>query len=176
MFPQGTYALKKGEEKYGTGFGGIWFKGKGGSSAEGQNMFHIGRGTGFSVDGNVGIGTNKPSSKLHVMGTITETSDERLKENIIKIESSLDKISQIDGVSFDWKDEDKMDDRTHLGLIAQDVEEIFPELVYTSDDEIGTKSVNYDGMIAPLLEAVKELKVQNELQQKEIELLKSKIQ
>ena len=89
-------------------------------------------------------------------------SDIRLKENITPIDSALYKIGQIEGVSFNWRDSDKYDDRTHLGVIAQQVEGVFPEVVFTSDDEMGTKSVDYNGLIAPLIEAVKELKGQSE--------------
>jgi hypothetical protein len=116
-------------------------------------------------NGRVGIGTSSPSSILHVAGTITEDSDIRLKENINTINSALTKISQIRGVSFDWKDKVKHDNHTQLGVIAQEVKEVFPELVFVSDDKIGTLSVNYDGLVAPLIEAVKE-------QQKIIDALK----
>jgi hypothetical protein len=88
-----------------------------------------------------------------------------LKENINTINSALTKISQIRGVSFDWKDKVKHDNHTQLGVIAQEVKEVFPELVFVSDDKIGTLSVNYDGLVAPLIEAVKE-------QQKIIDALK----
>lgn len=115
--------------------------------------------------GNVGIGTTTPTSKLHVAGNITEDSDERLKINIQPIDSALYKIGQLEGVSFDWRDTEKYDDRNHLGVLAQQVEGVFPEVVFTADDEMQTKSVDYIGLIAPLIEAVKELKAQNEVLQ-----------
>ncbi|MCK5777014.1 MAG: tail fiber domain-containing protein, partial [Bacteroidales bacterium] len=117
-------------------------------------------------NGRVGIGTSSPSTLLHVAGTITEDSDIRLKENIHTIDSALIKINQIRGVSFDWKDKERNDDHAQLGVIAQEIKEIFPALVFVSDDEMGTLSVNYDGLIAPLIEAVK-------AQQKQIEALKT---
>ncbi len=80
------------------------------------------------------------------------TSDRRLKKNIVVIDDSLTKISQLDGVSFDWKHNNE----SNLGLIAQVVEQIFPEIVDT-DKESGMKSVAYGNLVAPIIEAIKEL-------------------
>ena len=84
------------------------------------------------------------------------------KKNIQKISNSTDLIKQINGVRFDWKDNDE----SSAGVIAQEVEEIMPEIVHTNDD--GIKSVNYNGIIGLLVEAIKE-------QQNQIEELKSQI-
>jgi hypothetical protein len=65
-------------------------------------------------------------------------------------------VSRLRGVQFEWRDDVPSGHRGRdLGVIAQEVEEVFPELVHT--DERGYKSVNYVGLIAPLIEAVKEL-------------------
>ena len=72
-------------------------------------------------------------------------------------------------MSFNWKDSG----RTSIGLIAQDVEKIFPEIVST--DEAGIKSVDYAKLIAPLIEAIKEQQSQIEELKLEIEELKLKI-
>ena len=91
-------------------------------------------------------------------------SDLRLKENVVKIDNTLDKVLKLDGVHYNWiADEQK---KTQVGFIAQRVEEIFPELINKSND--GYKTVNYLGMTAVLLEAIKE-------QQKQIEELKNKL-
>jgi hypothetical protein len=71
---------------------------------------------------------------------------------------------QIDGVKFDW-DQESADDREfsddrQIGLVAQNVEQVFPELVSTDSD--GYKSVSYSKMTAVLLEAIKELKKEND--------------
>lgn len=92
-------------------------------------------------------------------GTITasdinSTSDETLKTNIKTVENSLETIQSLRGVSFDWKTTGK----TSYGVIAQELEEVLPELV--SDGEI--KSVNYNGLIGVLIEAVKELSAEIE--------------
>jgi hypothetical protein len=118
--------------------------------------------------GNLGVGTTNPTSKLTVQGdvlvsgVITSTdynsaSDINLKENIQPIENPIDKVLNITGVSFDWKE----DGRSSMGVIAQEVERVLPELVSGSD----TKTVNYNGLIGLLIEVVKD-------QQKEINMLK----
>jgi len=82
------------------------------------------------------------------------SSDRRLKENIAVIDNSLDKINQLEGVSFDWKDSGK----ESIGLIAQDVEKVFPEIVSTDlAVDGGMKSVGYGNLVAPIIEAIKEL-------------------
>ena len=114
-------------------------------------------GYGFSINGgNVGIGKTNPSYTLDVNGTIrgsnVSPSDVRLKKDIRPIDHPLDKITQLRGVSFDWKDEQKGTDR-EIGVIAQEVEKQFPELVST--DSEGYKSVAYDKLTAVLIEAIK---------------------
>ena len=87
---------------------------------------------------------------------VTAFSDERLKEDIKPIENSLDKVMQLQGVTY--KRNDVNDPKTQIGVIAQQVEPILPEVVLTAEDEMGTKSVDYAKMTAVLIEAVKELK------------------
>ena len=94
-------------------------------------------------------------------GTVTANSDERLKENVETITNALDKVSRLRGVEYDHK---HIGDRC-LGVIAQEVEQVLPELVRESAD--GIKSVAYQNMVAVLIEAVKELKGEiSELKQK----------
>ena len=85
-------------------------------------------------------------------------SDIALKENINVIDNALDKVSQLKGVSFDWKRENK---GSSAGLIAQDVEKVLPELVTDVDnlnDDGSYKYLNYNGIIGLLVESIKELK------------------
>jgi hypothetical protein len=89
------------------------------------------------------------------------SSDERLKTNIQSLQNSLEKVNQLNGVSFNWK----ANGQESVGLIAQDVEKIFPQIVGT--DKEGMKSVDYTKLVAVLIEAMKE-------QQKQIDELKSK--
>ena len=93
------------------------------------------------------------------------SSDKRWKTNIKNIDSPLDKISQINGVEFDWiEDEPVHGNKGHdIGVIAQEIEKILPDAVQTR--ESGMKAVKYEKVIPLLIEAVKE-------QQKQIEELK----
>jgi len=94
-------------------------------------------------------------------------SDVRLKENIKPIKSALDKVSKLQGVTFDWKKSDSiLDIKEDIGFIAQDVQEVLPELVRENSD--GMLSMRHQGITPILLEAIKELKA-------EIEDLKKKI-
>ncbi len=119
--------------------------------------------------GRLGIGMTNPSYRLDVNGTVRAaefiytSSDSRLKENVKTIINPLDKVIALRGVTFDWKNSDS----SSLGLIAQEVENIFPEIVSTDDE--GFKSIQYSSLVAPLIEAVKE-------QQKQISSLESRIQ
>ena len=82
---------------------------------------------------------------------VTAFSDERLKDNIETLEDGLDKVEQLRGVTY------TRDERENIGVIAQEVEKILPEIVLTADDEMGTKSVDYSRLTAVLIEAVKDL-------------------
>jgi hypothetical protein len=104
--------------------------------------------------------TFNPSTGTLTATDINSTSDINLKENIRPIENPLDKVLQINGVEFDWKD----NQQSSIGVIAQEIEEIFPELVKTAEN----KSVNYNGLVGVLIEAIKE-------QQKQINILKEGI-
>jgi hypothetical protein len=84
------------------------------------------------------------------------SSDIRLKENMVKIDSALNKISQLNGYSFTWNDKQSTyaPGKKDLGVSAQEVENIFPEIV--KDRENGTKGVMYDKLVPVLIEAIKE--------------------
>ena len=107
----------------------------------------------------------------YVSGGAWSGSDIRRKKNIVPLPgNTLDEISKLRGVKFDWKQEESKDIKfpkeRQIGLIAQEVEKEFPELVST--DGLGYKAVAYDRFTAVLLEAVK-------AQRKEIELLGKEI-
>jgi len=108
---------------------------------------------------------------INSRGNITAyyTSDRSLKTNVINISNALEKVNQINGVEFDWTDEyiakhggvDGYFNRKHdVGVIAQEIEAVLPEVVATKDD--GTKAVRYEKIVALLIEAVKELSAEVE--------------
>jgi len=108
------------------------------------------------------------NSNLTVNGTIRATgdvisnSDIRLKSDIKPINNPIETVKALNGKTY------IKDDKASIGLIAQEVEEVLPQLVHTASDEMGTKSVAYGNIVAVLIEAVKE-------QQKQIDELKEKL-
>lgn len=95
----------------------------------------------------------------------TTTSDVHLKTNISSIENALDLVKRLRGVKFDWKS-----GGTEIGVIAQEVENVIPELVTNGD----VKSVKYGNLVAVLIEAVKSLSEQNLSLIERIEKLEAK--
>jgi hypothetical protein len=114
---------------------------------------------------------------LNISGILYSISDARVKDNIMPIESSLDMIASIKGVSYHWKDEEfegrKVSGRRHFGVVAQEIEKILPELVEEGSD--GKKRVAYVELIPVLIEAVKEQQMAIENQQEEIDELKNQL-
>lgn len=131
----------------------------------------------FSIlnSGRVGVNNGSPSYQLDVTGDIntttllriggtqicsssgcTSSSDLRLKEDIQPLYGALESLLKLQGVTYNWRDREKFGDKHQIGLIAQDLEKVFPEVVVT-DKETGLKSVAYDHLIAPVIEAIKTL-------------------
>lgn len=135
-----------------------------------ENPLHI-----DFINSRVGIGTTgSPSEKLEVNGNIKASaffylSDFRLKKDLQPIDASLSKISALNGYSFTWRKNEQKD----MGVIAQEVEKIFPELVHM--DSNGMKSVEYGNLVAPLIESVKELKAITDRQNTKISELQAEI-
>ena len=96
------------------------------------------------------------------LGWVT-SSDRRYKKNISELDNSLDKVMRLRGVRYDLKEEDSVESGhgKHLGVIAQEIEKEYPELVVTNE-KTGYKAVAYDKLTAVLIEAVKELKTEND--------------
>ena len=131
----------------------------------------------FDGNDNVGIGTPAPSERLHVQGSLrvendlyvvgqaykwngftwTVLSDERLKENINPLKDALSRLLQLQGVSFLWRSSESTPKVTgpQMGLIAQQVEKVFPEWVTTTPDD--HKALTLNGFEALTIEAIREL-------------------
>jgi hypothetical protein len=133
--------------------------------------FVVGNG---DIDSGNGSGGANPSNAFVVnydgsatlAGDLTVNSDMRLKSNIVTLGSTLSKLLLIDGKSYTMKSNEAIE---KIGLLAQEVQKAFPELVKQAGDAEGTLSVNYQGMIPVLINAIKE-------QQKQIDELKALIQ
>jgi len=128
--------------------------------------------------GDVGIATDSPSYKLHVNGSVAgvgaynNLSDVNWKKNIQDITYGLDKILKLKPITFNWLNED-YGDRINIGFIAQEVEEIIPNMVTTAED--GTKSLAITDLIPVLTKAIQEQQAIVETQANEIETLKTLI-
>ena len=118
----------------------------------------------FQVSGSQSVSGILNAYNLYAQGFLYQ-SDRRLKKNIVDLspEQSLDNVMRLKPVSFTFKSSNV----DSLGIIAQDLEQIYPQLVVTPQNGTGMKSVNYMGMVAPLIGSVQELKKENdELKQK----------
>jgi hypothetical protein len=130
----------------------------------------------------LGIGTASPSYPLHVNGNVSGISvyassdivafsDARIKGDIKVIEDALNKIQQINGVTYTRIDGTEEENNRHAGVIAQEVNEVLPEVVNT-DKETGMMSVAYGNMSGLLIEAIKELSNKMDNLQQQINELK----
>jgi hypothetical protein len=117
----------------------------------------------FTVNGNMLLGTTTNngerlyvSGSIRATGSITANSDVRLKKNIERIENALQKVSEISGYTYNTiYDEDR-----HAGVIAQEIDKVLPEIVNKGND--GLMGVEYGNISALLIEAIKDLKKDNE--------------
>lgn len=133
------------------------------------------------TSGNVGIGTTTPAYALQVNGQVAGTaayitsSDLRYKKEINVITNPLEKLLTIKGVSYKFRNdefpESKFSKRRELGVIAQNVEKVFPEAV--SKDPQGFRSVAYTMLISPIIEAIREVNSKTKKLEDENKMLKS---
>lgn len=129
-------------------------------------------------NGNVGIGTTAPAQRLHVIGNILASgtitsSDERYKEGIQELTNSSDLLASIRPVAYNFRTgefkEGQFDDKLHFGIIAQELEKVLPNLVYTDLD--GYKGINYTELIPLLIKSNQEQQAQIKQQQQQINQL-----
>ena len=127
----------------------------------GSSAISSSQGIVLDVNDNLGIGVNEASDlplayklvvsgSIKATGTVVQGSDERLKKDIAPIDNALSRINHIDGVFFKYKDSgDKS-----VGFVAQQIQKVLPEVV--SEDNNGYLGVNYSGVTAVLVEAIRE--------------------
>ena len=111
---------------------------------------------------------NPSGGSVYAGGTYLGSSDIRLKKDVKDLNYGLEEILKLRSVSFNWKNAENIHES--IGFIAQEIEPVIQELVFTNEED-GMKSVNYDGVVPVLVNAIKEQQVQIENQQKQIDLL-----
>jgi hypothetical protein len=148
----------------------------------------------YYITGNTGVGTgskdiyhtngiyfNGASNNLYAAGdVVAAASDDRLKDKKGNIENALDKVNALNGFNFSWNDKSveigfrtaEQQEENHIGLSAQEVKAVAPELTTESAAE-GYDTVRYDKVTALLVEAIKELTQENKSIRAELEILKS---
>ena len=135
--------------------------------------------------GHVSIGAaTAPGATLHVYGDIIATgtitpSDARLKENVMTVSAALETVTQLRGVTFNWREDSehrigKVPEEKQIGMIAQEVEAVIPDAVHTALD--GYKGVNYQSLTGLLIEAIKDQQSQIEQQRVDYEVLKAEVE
>ena len=136
-----------------------------GTFIKGTNIISAFTDSNVYISTNVGIGISNPLYPLHVMGhsnnvsifsqfSVIQSSDARLKTDIVRIQNALHKLQNISGYSYERIDGDIP--KKSYGVLAQEIERILPDAVYTHGNEI--KAVSYNDLIALLIEAIKDLK------------------
>ncbi|WP_157678716.1 tail fiber domain-containing protein [Bdellovibrio bacteriovorus] len=171
----GVSAMALNIEAAAGGYAGQFINSSSAADAHGVNIYL----NGAAASNNILMGRSNGNTRFYVKadgsGFLTNawssSSDIRLKKNIERIPSSLDKILQIEGITYDWKDESRGTSR-QIGVIAQDVQKVFPEAVTKSPD--GYLAVTYSTLVAPLINAVKEIYSELMGTQKEVSALKAR--
>lgn len=115
-----------------------------------------------------------PDGDATLTGTLTQNSDSRFKQNITQLSGAMKMIMQLNGYHYYWRPELQKSDRLQIGLLAQNVEMVLPELIST--DANGTKSVAYQNLIPVLVEGMKEQQRTIQHQQQQIGLLMKQVQ
>ena len=172
-----------GEVRFGQNVGGRLYTCSPGNFVGGREaVLTVADGNGNNND-EIWIGPNTGAYRGHIQliadqititapGGWSTPSDARLKKEIVTIPHVLERLSLVRGVNFRWKDPG-VNQRLQAGVIGQEMEKAFPELVVTGPK--GLKEVTYVQLTAVLLEAVKELKAENEAQQRQIEELRKRL-
>lgn len=144
----------------------------------GSSAIETYQGVVVDTSGSVGIKVNESSLPLsydldvsgsvRVTGTVLQTSDEKLKENIYNIDNASDRLDAIDGVYFNWVGKQER----NVGVVAQQVQKVLPEVV--SEDKNGYLSVDYGAIVPLLIEALKEQRSRIDYLENKIEEIENK--
>jgi hypothetical protein len=149
-----------------------------GDSETGSDKLYIGSYPLIYGDFTSGSQKVRINGNLEYTGTLTHISDIRIKKNIREITDVISKLTNIHGVTFEWDlslaPDLVVDNRIQVGVIAQEVEKEFPELISTN--EKGFKMVDYTKLTPILIQAIKEQQIQIESTKEENQLLKSQLQ
>lgn len=141
------------------GSGSSWYAGKRttGTTQAGTDGFHFYSDAGG--DTVVGFGTD---GTIRGKGDVVaySSSDRQLKDNVTPIKNALEKVNKIGGYTFDWNDKQNVYEGHDVGVIAQEIEKVLPEVVTTRDT--GYKAVKYEKIVPLLIEAIKEQQTQIE--------------
>ena len=124
-------------------------------SESGTGLTVVGKMTYNQLDANFSGFTKGTKGHNLTINSITEASDKRLKENISTIENALEKVKQLEGVTYNKIETPEFKE---TGLIAQDVEAVLPEAVNSSED--GMLAIAYSRLVGLLVEAIKEQQIQ----------------
>ncbi len=129
----------------------------------------------YEFNGSVDMTQNlRVNGNAIINGSLTNPSDKRLKKDIQPIKSPLDKLRKLKAVEYFWKPELKRSPNLQYGFVAQEVKDVFPHLVLT-DSETNLLSVNYIGLIAPMVGAIMELETDLKNRDHQIEKLTNKV-
>jgi hypothetical protein len=183
--PRYALGIQSGAIWYSSGGNHIWYTESSGTWTERMRL---------TSGGSVGIGTTAPSEILEVCGNakvvgqiianssnlsagVTCSSDIRYKKDITPLTNALNNVMQLRGVYYFWKTkefpEKQFPDTRQIGFIAQELEKVYPEVVFTDKD--GYKSVDYSRLTPILVEAIKEQQKIIQKQQEEINALNEKL-
>ena len=124
------------------------------------------RETGLLISGDFASHNVRVHGDFHANGNLTQNSDGRLKKDIQPLTNMLESVLKVEGKTYRWKEGSSLSDDVDIGLVAQEVEKVFPELVV--EDEQGYKGIAYSKLSVILLEAIKEQQGQIIFQQEQI--------
>lgn len=150
-----------------------------------RNVFYANGKVALGLAENVGIGTSFPTEKLHVIGnilatgTISSTSDVRLKSNIVEINKGLELLLKTRPVSYDKRLslDPSVEESVHEnGFIAQELQKVIPSIVTENKDEYNTLSVNYISLIPILVKSIQEQQEIIKKQQETIEKMNQRLE